>query len=68
MKLGQKVSKNTRRKKEATDFWIRVATDFNTGLSPDQIADRYTNPRTNKNYSLKHIYWVLRQMNITTFS
>ena len=65
---GQKLSRNTRRKKEATDFWLRVATDYNSGFTPEEIAERYTNPRSGKPYSVKHIYWVLRQIKGIKFS
>ncbi len=52
----------SKRKKEASDFWLRIATDINAGLTPDEIAGRYTNPKTNKPYTRQHIYWVIRQL------
>lgn len=64
MKKGQALARNTKRKKVATDFWLRVATDYNGGMTPEDIATRYKNPRTSKPYTVKHIYWVLRQLNI----
>lgn len=67
MKQGTKLSRNTKRKKEATDFWLRVATDVNAGMTPEEIAGRYTNPKTQKPYSVKHIYWVIRQLGIQTY-
>lgn len=64
MKAGQPISRNTKRKKEASDFWLRVATDYNAGMTPEDIAGRYKNPKTHKNYTVKHIYWVIRQLNL----
>lgn len=64
MKSGEKLSRNTKRKKTATDFWLRVATDYNGGMTPDEIAGRYENPKTRKPYTVKHIYWVIRQLSM----
>lgn len=64
MLKGQSVARTSLRKKTATDFWLRVATDYNGGLSPQEIASRYINPQTGKNYTMKHIYWVIKQLNI----
>lgn len=67
MKLGTKLSTNTKRKKEARDLWLRIATDINGGITPEEVAKRYVNPRTNKPYTIKHIYWVIRQLGIRTY-
>lgn len=64
MKAGQPLAQNTKRKRTATDFWLRVATDVNGGMTPDVIATRYKNPKTGKHYTVKHIYWVIRQLGI----
>ncbi len=53
---------HARRKKKAKDFWLRVATDYNGGMSPSTISKRYINPKTQKSYTREHIYWVLRQV------
>ena len=52
----------TKRKREASEFWLKVATDINAGMTPDEIAGRYTNPKTGKPYTRQHIYWVIRQI------
>lgn len=67
MKAGQLLSRNTKRKKLATDFWLRVATDINGGMTPDEVAGRYKNPKTGKPYTVKHIYWVIRQLGIARY-
>lgn len=51
-----------KRTEEAKEFWLRVATDFNGGMSVPDIAKRYINKRTGKNYHPKHIYYILRQL------
>lgn len=57
-----KYQKHTMRKKQARDFWIRVATDFNGGIPASKIAKRYTNPKTGKPYTREHIYYILKQV------
>lgn len=51
-----------KRKEEARDLWIRIATDFNSGMTPKEIAERYTNKNTGKPYHVNHIYYILRQI------
>lgn len=52
---------NTRRKK-SIDLWLRIATDYNGGMTAKDIAKRYTNPITKKPYTREHVYWVLKQL------
>lgn len=51
-----------KRKTEAREFWVRVATDYRAGMTPTEIAQRYINPKTNKPYTREHIHWVLNQI------
>lgn len=53
----------TRRQRETKAFWIKIVTDINAGMTPDQIAERYINPKTHKPYTREHIYWVIRKIN-----
>lgn len=53
------------RKKEAREFWLRVATDYNAGMTPKEIAERYTNPNTGKPYTREHIHWILKKLRET---
>lgn len=55
---------NTRRKK-SIDLWLRIATDYNGGMTAKDIAKRYTNPITKKPYTREHVYWVLKQLATT---
>lgn len=50
----------TLRKERAREFWMRVATDLNSGMTPAVIAKRYRNPATGKRYTREHIYWIIR--------
>lgn len=58
------ISKNgfQKRKKDALEFWLRVATDYNAGMTPTEIAKRYRNPKTHKRYSRGHIQWILKKL------
>ena len=47
------------RVERAREFWMRVATDLNAGMTPAKIAQRYINPNTGKHYTREHIYWVI---------
>lgn len=51
-----------RRTQAAIELWVKVATDYNAGFSPEQIRHRYTNPKTGKPYSRGYIYWVLNKV------
>lgn len=53
----------SKRKQAFSDFMLRVATDINAGSTPEEIAEKYINPKTNKPYTREHIYWVIRQIN-----
>jgi hypothetical protein len=52
----------TEQKRYINDFYLRVVTDINAGLTPIQIAARYTNPITGKPYTRQHIYWIIRKL------
>jgi len=49
-------------KKESVKFWFKVLGDYHEGLSADEIALKYTNPKIGKPYTRQHIYWILRQI------
>lgn len=53
---------HSRRTERAKELWVKIATDYNAGLSPEQIRKRYTNPNTNKPYTRAYIYWVLNRV------
>jgi len=59
-----KYNGHSRRKKEAMDFWLRVAADNNNGIPAEKIAKRYTNPKTQKPYTREHIYFILRKLSL----
>jgi len=61
--MTDKKYKGSYRKRKATmDFWLKVATDLNAGLTPREISTRYINPHTDKNYTREHIYYVIREI------
>jgi hypothetical protein len=60
--IDENIKIPTKTNREATQFWLKVATDLNAGFTPDEIAERYTNPKTGKKYTREHIYWVIRQL------
>lgn len=64
MKKGEKVSNNTLRKKQATDLWLDVVREYTHNITPPEIAKKHINPYTNKPYTVRHIYLILRQMNV----
>ena len=49
-------------KKEARIFWAKVVEDYNAGVKPEDIAQKYINPRTNKPYSRQHIHAIIKKM------
>jgi hypothetical protein len=53
------------RTKNARNIWFSVATDLNSGMSIEEIRQRYTNPLTGKPYSKSHIYFMLRYIKNT---
>lgn len=55
--------KHGKRKKQAVTFWLQVAEDYNNGMTAEQIAKKYKNPLTSKNYTRAHIYWILARLN-----
>lgn len=59
---GEKIKYPSRRVRESREFWLRVYRDLESGLSPEEIRSRYKNPKTGKNYSREHIYWVIAQI------
>jgi hypothetical protein len=56
---------HSKRTQEAMGFWVKVATDYNAGMTAEKIASRYTNPRTGKNYTRQHVYLILRKIKNT---
>lgn len=50
------------RYEKAVDMWIRIATDYISGMTAQEIAARYKNPITKKPYSRGYIYWVLKKI------
>lgn len=53
---------HTKRTNRAQAFWRQVVKDFNSGRSAQFIAKYYVNPKTGKNYTRAHIYWILEKM------
>ena len=51
-----------KRIQKAREFWLRVMTDYNGGMTPSEIAARYKNPKTKKHYTREHIHWILKKM------
>lgn len=53
-----------KRHDDSREFWSRIATDLNAGLTPRQIyeSNKYMNPRTGKPYTREHLYWVAKQV------
>lgn len=51
-----------RRKTRAKAFWNQVVTEYNSGVSAQEIADKYINPATGKNYTRAHIFFILKKM------
>ncbi len=50
------------RKQKAREFWLKVLTDYQSGMTPVDIAGRNLNPKTGKKYSREHIYYILRRL------
>lgn len=50
-----------RRTDAAMDICIRVATDYNAGMSVPDIQKRYKSPKTNKAYTRAGIYKMLKK-------
>ena len=42
--------------------WIKIAEDYNKGIPVKDIAKKYTNPITKRQYSIPYIYWVLKRI------
>ena len=53
---------HSRRTKKASGLWLKMAEDYDNDISPAQIAEKYTNPKTNKPYTRGHVYWVLTRL------
>lgn len=60
MKIQKRGHEN--RKQKAREFWLRVGTDYASGMTATQIAARYKNPVTGKNYTPEHIHLILKQL------
>lgn len=56
-----KYHRHTYRTQRAKAFWKQVAADYNAGISATDIAARYINPATGKQYTREHIYWILNK-------
>lgn len=57
-----KYQRHEKRTNRAHAFWRQVLKDYNGGKSAQLIADFYINPKTGKNYTRAHIYWVLSKI------
>lgn len=57
-----KYQRHSKKSKKALSTWVKIAADFNNGISASKIAPRYTNPETGKPYSRSHIYYILRKL------
>jgi hypothetical protein len=62
MKIKIKYHKHAKRTQRAIDLSLRMAADFNAGMSAKDIARRYTNPYTKKPYTREHVYLVLKRL------
>lgn len=60
-----KLKGHQKRKDEARERWIRIATDINSGMDVEEVRLRYPNPKTGEPYHRTHIYWILRQIRTT---
>ncbi len=58
------INKNGHKKrtKRAHLFWIHVVQDYNNGLTPIEIAQRYISPKTGKAYDHHHICLILKKL------
>jgi hypothetical protein len=56
-----KYHKHERRKQRAQAFWRQIVREYNSGKSAQSIAEAYINPKTGKNYTRAHIYWILKK-------
>lgn len=57
-----KYQNHEKRTARATALWRQVVKEYNGGKSAQQIANSYVNPKTGKNYTRAHIYWILQKM------
>lgn len=63
MPILEKASgKHVNRTREKVDLWMRILTDYRSGMSATDIAKRYYNPVTGKHYSRGYIYWVIERL------
>ena len=44
---------------KAMKFWLKVAKDYKKGISAQEIANKYINPKTGRKYTRAHIYGIL---------
>lgn len=51
-----------KRKVRAQAFWRQVVKEYNGGKTAQSIANNYINPKTGKNYTRAHIFWILKVM------
>jgi len=57
-----KYQKHSKRLQKATDFWLKVAAEYNAGLTAKDIAEKYVNPVSGRHYTREHIYWILKKL------
>ena len=62
MNMKVKYQMHEKRKNRAQAFWRQVVKDYNGGKSAQAIANFYVNPKTGRNYTRAHIYWILQIM------
>lgn len=51
------------RKQRVAAFARQVVEEYNNGVPAQTIANKYINPKTGKNYTRGHIYWILKKFN-----
>lgn len=47
---------------QARQFWRQVVDDYNAGISPTEIAKRYINPKTGRNYHRTTIHDIIKRV------
>ena len=57
-----KMRGHTYQTKKAIPQWIKIANEYNSGIPVPEIAKKYTNPHTGKQYTEAYVYWVLKRV------
>jgi hypothetical protein len=52
---------HAKRTEKTIDTCIRIATDYNAGMTVAEIQKRYISPKTKKNYTRAAIYKMLKK-------